>query len=79
MPRRYPRPACWDIAPGIRSTFCHSTLVYRSQHLPTERAPLPIAATLARLPGALDAASLGAFMMLIDPRALPPKKTIRRD
>lgn len=59
--------------------ICHSTLVYRSQHLPTERAPLPVAATLARLPGALDAASLGAFMMLIDPRALPPKKTIRRD
>lgn len=59
--------------------ICHSALVYRSQHLPTERAPLPVAATLARLPGALDAASLGAFMMLIDPRALPPKKTIRRD
>lgn len=58
--------------------ICHSALVYRSQHLPTERALLPVAATLARLPGALDAASLGAFMMLIDPRALPPKKTIRR-
>lgn len=44
-----------------------SALVYQSQELANELAPLATESTLARLPGTLDAASLGAFMTLIDP------------
>lgn len=48
----------------------HNALVYQSQYLPADPAPLAAEGTVARLPGPPDAASLGAFMTLIDPQAL---------
>ncbi|MFS2125139.1 chemotaxis protein CheY [Pseudomonas sp. Pseusp97] len=47
-----------------------NALVYQSQYLPADPAPLAAEGTVARLPGPLDASSLGAFMALIDPQAL---------